>query len=345
MTPQETQLIQTAQKIRQFQVDNSFSDAALCRQYAGLGSTKTYARILAGDLSELNVERQLENYTQVLELTEIRRDPEDERIYDDLKHVRQCRTAVKESYKELGNDRLIILEGATGCGKTRTLDILETEFQTVAARAEAHSGWKQGNNPIRFMLVDLLVACRMREYAEGRSAKLKPEAKVTVADSIPSTYMELHHKLIDALNVRKRIVLIDEAHEMGPYTMNTLRTLINQTPSVFVIAVIPTIWRRLESRSYDDAVQLTGNRLYEKVVIPSPQPGEVALFLERRNIQFEKADKDACIAKLCELAPQYANWKFISRFARRARAAKGAVDAEQFIEHVRAIEKARKGTL
>ena len=58
---------QVAEQIRDYQERRGLSDAALCREFAGLGSTKTYKRILEGDFSELNVERQLENYLRVLE--------------------------------------------------------------------------------------------------------------------------------------------------------------------------------------------------------------------------------------------------------------------------------------
>lgn len=336
----EGRLRAVAQQIKEYQDRAGLSDAALCREFGGLGSTKTYKRILEGDFSELNAERQLENYSRVLELTKIRPDPEAGTIYEDLRHVRQTLLAVKEAHRETGNDHLVILEGATGSGKTETAGIVERSFGGAVVRVEAHGGWKVGNNPLTVMCGDLLEAARLREYGADKAA----ENKAAAADSLPVSFAARKKKLFDALNERKRILIIDEGQEMGPFCLNLLKSVINQTPTVVLLCVIPTIFRRLESKSYEDAIQLTGNRLYERVRIPSPEASEVARFLERRGVKFADAGTaEKCIAKLVEMAPYAANWKFINRFARRARQVKSGVDMEQFVEVVRAIERARKG--
>lgn len=336
------ELRKIAAQIKDYQDRRGLSDAALCREFGGLGSTKTFKRILEGDFAEMNTERQFENYTRVLELTRIKPDPDAGVIYDDFRHVRQTLLAVKEALREKGNDHLVILEGATGSGKTETMAIIEREFPNLVIRVEAHGGWKIGNNPLTVMAGDMLRAAKLREYGEADG---KDDTK-TVSDAMPQSFAARKEKLFDALNVRKRLLLIDEGQEMGPYCLNMLKSIINQTPTVVVLAVIPTIFRRLESRSYEDAIQLTGNRLYERIRIASPQAREIGMFLERRGVKFVDADvAERSIAKLSEKAAHMANWKYINRFARRAKAAKGGVDEETFIEHVKSVERALRGTV
>jgi hypothetical protein len=341
----ETQLKTVAQEIKDFQDHAGLSDAALVKDFADLGSTKTYKRILEGDFSELNVERQLNNYQRVLELTKIRRDPGDDAVYKDLRHVRNSLLAVKEAYREKSNDRLVIIEGGTGSGKTWTLDIIQEEFPQASVRVDAHGGWKIGNNPLSIMLGDILNAANIREY-KSESTTANAEQR-TPNSALPVSFAERKNKLFAFLNERKRILLLDEGHEMGPFCLNLVKTIINQTPTIVVLAVYPTLFRRLESRSYDDCIQLTGNRLYERIRIPSPAVDEIEKFLERRGVKFEPDEKKACLEKLAATAPALAdwmaNWKFIRRFAVRAKQSKGAIDAEQCVEHIRAISKARKG--
>jgi len=129
-----TELKKVAQQIKDYQDRRGLSDAGLCREFAGLGSSKTYKNILSGDTAELNIDRQLQNYTRVLELTRIKPDPDAGAIYDDLRHVRQTLVAVKEAYLEKGNDHLVIIEGPTGSGKTETLGLVEREFGNAAIR-------------------------------------------------------------------------------------------------------------------------------------------------------------------------------------------------------------------
>ncbi len=57
-----------AQKIQTYQDARKLSDTGLVKKFPGLGSTKTYKRILGNDLVELDLEKQLTHYRCVVTL-------------------------------------------------------------------------------------------------------------------------------------------------------------------------------------------------------------------------------------------------------------------------------------
>jgi len=58
---------------------------------------------------------------------------------------------------------------------------------------------------------------------------------------------------------------VDEAHHLGCHSLNTIKTLINTTPGEFLLIAIPTLWSKLETSAYQEARQLSTNRLSERV--------------------------------------------------------------------------------
>src|SRR3954452_4788892 len=88
-TADAAELREIAQRIRDWQMAKTISDAALVKKYTGLGSTKTFKRILDDDLKELDLEKQLTNYRTVWALIESLGDDEgdDEELYSDLTPV------------------------------------------------------------------------------------------------------------------------------------------------------------------------------------------------------------------------------------------------------------------
>ena len=322
---QNEQLRQIGQKIRDYQIKQGWSDAEMCKRFSGLGSTKTYKRILEGNLAELNVERQLHNYNGVWMLVEmqITNGVILEPIYE-LEHVTRTRLSVTECMQERGNDRFITIEGPTGSGKTESLNFIEERWPNVVIRVEANESWSVGNNPLRAMVVGLL-------QVADRSV------------DTPRNMVDCIAKLLGILNARKRILLIDEGHHIGAQGLNFLKTIINQTPTVIVLAAIPVLFSRLERKAYEECRQLTGNRLYERIRIPSPRASEIASFMAMRGVKFidDKLAKQ-CAAKLAETAPLYANWKFVNRVTRKAKAmGDEPLTIDQFIEALNEVQRTR----
>lgn len=311
-------LKQLAEQVREFQLARNISDAELCRRFAGLGSTKTYKRILEGDLAELDSERWETEYKQVLALIEIESACQelDEPIYDDLKHVTATRLAVNDAMNERGNNRLVIVEGPSGSGKSTAGRALAARFGRKIVLAEADETWKESPNA---MLGGLLRALGVKEIPQSS------EARKT--------------KLVEYLLANPSCLLLDEAHHLGPRTLNLVKTLLNQTACQFVFLAIPTLFRKLESAAYEEAKQLTHNRMCERVRLAGPTAAETVKFLERR-LKFEADALKPCAAVCSERAPQYGHWNFVNLVARKCRqlVGKGTVDSESF---AKAMEKAQ----
>ncbi len=330
-TPNPEYLRDLVQRIRDWQTARALSDSALCKQWAGLGSTKTYKRILDGDFDELNLERQLHNYQQAWNLMEIEssREHQAECDYDDLAHVEEARLAVTDALAERGNNRLVIIEGPSGAGKSTIARCLAQRWPNVAVLTEADETWKE--SPM-VMFGQILMALGVRQRGEQREHEI----------AIPTSAEGRKQKTVELLSIRKRILIIDEAHHLGIRTLNLVKTLLNETPTVIVFLAIPTLLKRLETAAYEESRQLTRNRLCERVHVNGPPDSEVLAFLTRRQVTFidPKAAK-ACAAELAKACLQYGHWNFINLVARKARRAKGDHDLKTFLEEIEAVRQTR----
>ena len=313
MNPQSN-IITLAVRIRDWQLSRALSDNELCKKFAGLGSTKTFKRILDGDHSELDIDRWLIKYGQVIALIELESQStdQDEPIYDDLSHISSVRVAAQAAIAARGNNRLVIIEGPSGSGKTTASLCLAARFGRKVVLSEADETWKDSTNA---MLGGLL------RYLGIREIPLSAEARLT--------------KLISVLCESPICLVIDEAHHLGPRTLNLVKTLINRTRCQFIFLCIETLFKKLECNAYEEAKQLTKNRLCERVKLAGPVPSDVESFLERR-LKFEPNILKPCARALADRAPQHGNWNFVNLVTHHARqlAGKDSVDQEVFVKAV-----------
>jgi len=314
-----TELTKLCGQIRDWQLARGLSDNELCRRFQGLGSTKTYKRILEGDLSELDAERQLLNYEQVWNLIELESASTalDEPLYDDLPHVVAVRCAVADAFAETGNNRLVIVEGPSGSGKTTAARKLAEKWGRKVCLAEADETWKTS---LSNMLGGVLRALGSKAIPNGSEAR-----KLAV---------------IESLRASPVCLVIDEAHHLGQPTLNLVKTILNQTACQVVFLAIPTLLRRLESQAFEEARQLTKNRLCERVRLEGCEAGAVLKFLARRLGELPAEDAKAFARTLAEHNASYGNWNFVNlvcRHARRLAGKAGAVDKELF---ARALQSA-----
>ncbi len=319
-----TRLRELAREAQAYQLERGWSDAETCREISNLGSTKTYKRILDDDddLAQLNIEVQLSNYEAAAEFIRARRASERpvEAEYDDFQNVSDSLAAVAGALQEPGIARLVIIKGETGTGKDTVKRALLKRWKKAIVHLEADELWRESlNTP----LAEMIKALGVRREGEGAEKFKMP--------LYPAGRQEL---LLEELNKRKLVILVNEAHRMGPRGLNLITTIINKSPAVVVLLCIPALITRLFSNAYEEAIQLIGNRLSEGVTLPTPQPNEIAVLLERRGLTFSDGETQNLATKaLATEAPSYGNWAFILQFAREARRTnkgKGKITAEQF---------------
>lgn len=296
MNPENTTapvLVAAALSIRAWQESRPvpMSDSALVRRYPALGSTKTYKRILSGDLAELRIEDWEEKYRGVLGAIDAESAAAAQaEIYDDLEPARAVRSATLNLIRSFGNERLVVVQGDTGTGKTTSLRLIEELYKGTAHWVEAHEGWRS-------------FAAAMGDIAVA----------VGVADSIeklPASGAARLDAIIRHIGESRPILLIDEGHHMTAGVLNATKTLINRTAARIVVAAQSTIWRKLAAASLQEAKQLILNRMRERVHLGPPTPLDVVLYLERRaGVAVDAED----VGEIVATAKGFGSYAFLRR--------------------------------
>ena len=285
-----------------------FLSSKLCKEIASVGSSKTYKRILDGtdDLDELNLDNQLRNYQSAVEIiTSFRqKDRPAEPEYADFTNVQRAEIAVRRAMQEDEEcvARLVIIEGHTSTGKDAVRRHLLNKFPNNTVTVEANDLWKNSPTPGHTAVYEALKIIKQGD------ANAKP----------PRHPSGLLAEIIAALKERKLILIINEAHHLGIPGLNMVKTILNATPTIVVIECIPVLLTRLLGSNYEEAIQLTGNRLCERVYLPTPPADEILLLLDRRGVKFENVEARNAIAKQLEAdAPTYGNWRFVIQVTRK----------------------------
>lgn len=297
-TPAE-QAIALAQQIHAWQKSEGLSDSEMLRRFRGLGSDKTYKRLVSGNAAELDAESWLAKYAAVVRLIEsmdeIRANEEDEILT--LSGVNAVRRALLPVFKERDNNRLVFVQGDTGTGKSTIIKWLVLTYGDKLATVECFKAW--GDNPNAF-LEDVMHALNLAVTHDCSSAASKQRAIIT------------------ELKQTRRCLCLDEAHHLGPRCLDVLKALINQTPGEFVAFAMPTLWNRLKQSAYEECRQLTGNRLAERVSLEL-KPTDIAKLLTQRLGLTAEAPTAAKL--LADAAARHGNLAFIRDVITRVRKA------------------------
>ena len=243
-TPKEM-LVDLAKWVYAWQCQKELRDAQMIRKFPGLGSSKTYRDIRAGKVESYDVERWLSEYRMIKnEVEVVEQEHRAEEVFEDLSTVVQLRRAALGAMATNGSNRVVIVQAASGGGKSFALRALCNMYGSRIVPLEALETWN--DKPGR-MLADILEAC-------GK-------------DSAPITPTACFKAVVKELKRSRRMVAIDEGQHLGPHCLNAVKALVNKTPGEFMLLALGTLWNKLETEAYQEAAQIAKNRLYERVVL------------------------------------------------------------------------------
>jgi len=287
-----SELVGLATRIRSWQELRKLSDNELLRRMPGLGSTKTYTRILKGDVAELDFERWATEYRAVLAVIESMagRERVEEVQFDDLSTVVALRRALVEILDERSIRRVILIEAESGLGKSTAIDVLQRKYGQRLLRIEATSVWADNPNCLLGAILDSL---GVHDQPAGRDGKLR--------------------LVVRKLSDHRLTLCVDEAHHLGPDCLNAIKTLINQTPCEVLLAALPTLWRRLERANWEEVKQLLGNRLAERIKVGALREADVRKLLQRRA----KVEDPKAAALVLKEATSRGNLSFVAAVCAR----------------------------
>ena len=260
MKNQESELIEIAAKIAAWGEAHGMSRAQLVRNFADLGSEKSFRDISAGSLEGYNAENQLAKYRAVYAtMEELSAQGGEESIYDDRGTVVKIRRAFLGVVKATGTNRVLIVQGESGIGKTTAVGLLRGKYGTGRiSYVEASDVWADSPNAF---LGAILRALGVTELPAGRVQRLEDVQQ--------------------RLSISRRCLVVDEAHHLGPHCLNTVKTLVNTTPGEFILVAIPTLWNKLQAHAYQEAKQIATNRLSERVKLTLDE-ADVRTYLAKR---------------------------------------------------------------
>lgn len=315
MKNQESELIEIAAKIAAWGEAHGMSRAQLVRNFADLGSEKSFRDISAGSLEGYNAENQLAKYRAVYAtMEELSAQGGEESIYDDLGTVVKIRRAFLGVVKATGTNRVLIVQGESGVGKTTAVGLLRGKYGTGRiSYVEASDVWADSPNAF---LGAILRALGVTELPAGRVQRLEDVQQ--------------------RLSISRRCLVVDEAHHLGPHCLNTVKTLVNTTPGEFILVAIPTLWNKLQAHAYQEAKQIATNRLSERVKLTLDE-ADVRTYLAKRFPDATAADLKTAARIIRPSALLSGNYAFVRDVSR----ALAGLDADAVSRAVTAVAARR----
>lgn len=265
-TDTAAELVGLARRMASFAARRNIGMARLCRDYPALGTPAEFAKIRAGDLDEVDIAARLEDYRGAVEAAStLTGEAGGEVVYDDLPGPQAVRAAVLEAMRSIGTDRVVFVDGESGAGKTTAARLLCGRYGSRVRMMEASDVW--GDSPMAF-LEALLGAIGV--------------------ETLPASAVRRMRAAVERLNVSRVCLIIDEAHHLGPRALNIVKSLVNATSGEFVLLGIPAMWRKLYKAAYEEARQLSENRISSRLTI-STDDKTVAAYLANLFSEVDKS--------------------------------------------------------
>ncbi len=287
----EADLAALVERIARHQDALGLGDDEFVSRYSSyLRSVRTWRyRLRSGDFSEVSVARVLPRLRILVR--EIDGSGElGDGYFESMPVYGQFRRRLAKLQGQRTDRRVMLFVAHTGCGKSACAKIARDKDPKNVVHVELVRDAK--DRPIR--ILNLMIA------ALGGEVALTAEGAMRTAL---------------ALLAQGKTVIIDEAHYGGGVLLALIKSLVDQTPSRFVLMAFPTLWRRLLRQSdetFSEAQQLFGRCM--KPIFTDYEDGttrdNVAELLRRGlGLGAEAADTAAA---LLPLARKNGNLRFIA---------------------------------
>lgn len=310
--------MELAMRISRYAVRRGWSKARLVRELPALGSERTFRDMLAGRIENYDAAAQLASLTAVwCEVEGASGEGAEEPVYDDLTPVAAIATACLGAMRTWGINRVVIVLGEPGAGKTTSMRYLGERYGERLVMVEASDVW-----------------------ADKPSALLGAIAEQLGEIEPPVSAVERLRLVQRKLAVTRRAVVVDEAHHLGPRCLNTIKTLVNTTPGEFVLLAIPSLWAKLNRTAYVEAKQLSTNRLHELVQLELEER-DVAAFMMHRLAEMSGAVAKKAAKLVRPTAMAAGNYSFLRDVCDELEAEPEAITV-QMVQDALAVTMARR---
>ena len=328
-TNSATELVEIAQFLHQWQNEQTpkLADTAMLRRYPQIGSVKTFDKLRNGDTSSLDLSdgEWLREYREAKSQVEIEAlGRGDDPIYTDLAPAKTVAVRIKELVAGKGTDRILIVQGGTGSGKTKALEC-------------AHALIPQSLLATGDIMWSISLSAMLGDLCMVLGAVLEKEREDFMRRTSSSYRAAL---LKQALGKRKLVLLVDECHHLSADGIDFIKGLVNSFPGLYVVlAGMDTLWDRLTSGRWEQAKQIIYNRGMATFTLAPPDATDATNFLTRRVPGFNVAPTTDIFAELLTDAKQYGAFAYLRRVSRKLLKQKGDLDSDALKQ---ALQQARK---
>lgn len=273
-----------------------------------LGSERTWRyRLKVQNYETVNISRALTKLRKMVAELEGGGVGLDE-MWEEMPCYQEFRKRFARLQGQRSDRRVMLMSAATGCSKSYCAAI------------------EKRNDPAGVKIVEL-------DYSmKNRPLQLLNAIIRGVGGEESTTASEAMETLIEVLNESPCAVIFEEAHEAGGSLLKIIKTLVNRTPSRFVIMAYPTLWARLlrqNDETFQEAQQLYG-RVMKPIFDDYAKGTDVAniAYLLRRGLNLGNEAEDLARAMI-EIVRKAGNLRLVADLVNEAQNEELNTDSEK----------------
>ncbi|MEO7933237.1 MAG: ATP-binding protein [Chthoniobacterales bacterium] len=305
------------------------SDSVFCREYNFGYADTTWSRVRRWVDAESVLTRDITKKGENKEVIVLHRKGERNPNYGQLFY----QGSISEVLNECESMYRRIQERKALASKVRqgTVFITFPHFQTLLDRVTILHGSETQNRLLVYLADSGGGKTAFLREAAARTGGLFIEARESWRDSYFSACVDLcratgitenlpssgaaEKALIEILKVRKTVLLIDEGEYFGPKSINLIKLILNQTPTVVIICAIPELWNRIKRIAWMESLQIV-RRTDHVETLTKIHPADVQKFMDQRELNLNGSSEASC-KLIARHANEFGRYDLITRVADR----------------------------